>query len=195
HEFIHQLDGEDELPSLCHPDVRNLLPGVDLGQPHGASPGTQEIGWLDLCDRGRKDGRNPGPRSSPEARGRNRRRASLERAFQRGPGGNCGWALDLLPVRLMSRIRSLRPNVTREEAAAEFSPAGPAGLVRHLIFGPLRSVADFYLPFRLFQVVVGNAGKRDQHILGLVSVMAAVRHRIEGSKVRYLLQTWLTAPS
>ncbi|PYX82755.1 MAG: hypothetical protein DMG70_13095 [Acidobacteria bacterium] len=184
----------------------------------------------------------------------------------------------------MSRIRSLRPNVTREEAAAEFSPAGPAGLVRHLIFGPLRSVADFYLPFRLFQVEVGNAGKRDQHILGLeavmgvldlyhfeeipgaseiisvdtrnhpesrlndaraqelvinkfqralfskgffrmrelsivaaplpgelyipywvgfrgsgmrarVSVMDAVRHRIEGSKVRYLLQTWLTAPS
>jgi hypothetical protein len=184
----------------------------------------------------------------------------------------------------MSRIRSLRPNVTREEAAAEFSPAGPAGLVRHLFFGPLRSVADFYIPFRLFQVEVSNAGKPDRHILGLevvmggldlyrfqaipgaseiisvdtrnhpesrlddvraqelvvdkfqralfsqgpfrigklsivatplpgdlyipywvgfrgsgirarVSVMDAVRRRIEGAKVRYLLETWLNAAS
>jgi hypothetical protein len=184
----------------------------------------------------------------------------------------------------MSRIRSLRPNVTREEAAAEFSPAGPAELVRRVMFGPLRSVADFYIPFRLFQVEVSNAGKRDQHLLGLeavmgvldlyhfeaipgasevisvdtrnhpesrlddaraqelvidkfqralfskgffrmrelsivaaplpgdlhipywvgfrgsgtrawVSVMDAVRHRIEGFKVRHLLQTWLAAPS
>jgi hypothetical protein len=184
----------------------------------------------------------------------------------------------------MSRIRSLRPNVTREEAVAEFSPTGPRGLVRRLMFGPLRSVADFYIPFRLFQVEVCNAGKRDEYILGLeavtgmldlyhfdqipdaaeiisldtrnhpesrlddaraqslvidkfqralfskgflqmrelsmvatplpgdlhipywvgfrgsgmhaqVSVMDAVRRRMEGAKVRHLLQTWLTAPS
>jgi hypothetical protein len=74
----------------------------------------------------------------------------------------------------MSRIRSLRPNVSREEAVAEFSPAGPAGLVRRLICGPLRSVADVYIPFRLFQVEVCNAGKRDEHILGLEAVMGVL---------------------
>ena len=184
----------------------------------------------------------------------------------------------------MSRIRSLRPNVTREEAVAEFSATGPRGLVRRLMFGPLRSVGEFYIPFRLFQVEVRNAGKRDEHILGMevvigmldlyhfeqipdaseiisvdtrnhpesrlddaraqalvidkfqralfskgffrmrelsmiatplpgnlhipywvsfrgsgmrarVSVMDAVRRRMEGAKVRHLLQTWLTAPS
>jgi hypothetical protein len=74
----------------------------------------------------------------------------------------------------MSRIRSLRPNVTREEAVEQFSPAGPAGAFRRLVFGPLRSVADFYIPFRLFQVEVSNAGKRDTRILGLEAVVGSL---------------------
>ncbi|HKN33283.1 MAG TPA: hypothetical protein VJX16_08600 [Terriglobales bacterium] len=74
----------------------------------------------------------------------------------------------------MARIRSLRPNVTREEAVEEFSPAGPLGAVRRLIFGPLRSVADFYVPFRLFQIEVRNADRRERHILGLEAVMGVL---------------------
>ena len=47
----------------------------------------------------------------------------------------------------MARIRSLRPNVTREEATAHFS-SGMLDFLRETTFGPLRSVADFYIPFQ-----------------------------------------------
>jgi hypothetical protein len=66
----------------------------------------------------------------------------------------------------MARIRSLRPNVTREEATEHFS-SGMFDFLRESTFGPLRSVADFYIPFRLFQVEILNGGKRDSRIFGL----------------------------
>ena len=49
----------------------------------------------------------------------------------------------------MARIRSLRPNVTREEAMEQFS-SGVLDFLRETAFGPLRSVAEFYIPFQLF---------------------------------------------
>jgi hypothetical protein len=69
----------------------------------------------------------------------------------------------------MARIRSLRPNVTREEATDYFS-SGLADILRTTAFGPLKSVADFYIPFRLFQVEIVNGGKREQRIFGLDAV-------------------------
>ncbi len=69
----------------------------------------------------------------------------------------------------MARIRSLRPNVTREEATEHFS-SGLFDFLRETTFGPLHSVADFYIPFRLFQVEILNGGKRDQRIFGLDAV-------------------------
>ena len=70
----------------------------------------------------------------------------------------------------MSRIRSLKPNVSREEAEKQFSSGGPRDVLRGLLFGPLRSVGEVYLPFRLFQVEVVNAGKREHHFLALDAV-------------------------
>lgn len=69
----------------------------------------------------------------------------------------------------MARIRSLRPNVTREEATEYFS-SGMFHLLRDTTFGPLRSVADFYIPFQLFQIEILNGGKRDLRIFGLDAV-------------------------
>lgn len=69
----------------------------------------------------------------------------------------------------MARIRSLRANVTREEAAEQFS-SGMLDFLRETAFGPLRSVADFYIPFRLFQVEIRNGGKSDRRIFGLDAV-------------------------
>jgi hypothetical protein len=69
----------------------------------------------------------------------------------------------------MARIRSLRPNVTREEATEQFS-SGLADILRTTASGPLKSVADFYIPFRLFQVEILNGGKRDQRVFGLDAV-------------------------
>jgi hypothetical protein len=77
--------------------------------------------------------------------------------------------LDLLETPEMARIRSLKANVTREEAMQQFS-SGVFDFLRDTTFGPLRSVADFYIPFRLFQIEILNGGKRDQRIFGLDAV-------------------------
>jgi hypothetical protein len=69
----------------------------------------------------------------------------------------------------MPRIRSLKPNVSREEAMEQFS-SGMFYFLRDTTFGPLRSVADFYIPFQLFQVEILNGGKRDLRIFGLDAV-------------------------
>src|SRR5712691_13025810 len=70
----------------------------------------------------------------------------------------------------MARIRSLKPNVTRDEAMQQFSPGGAVDFARSLLFGPVRSVADVYIPFRLFQVEIVNGGKREQQFLGLEAI-------------------------
>ncbi len=69
----------------------------------------------------------------------------------------------------MARIRSLRSNVTREEATDYFS-SGLADILRTTASGPLKSVADFHIPFQLFQVEILNGVKRDQRIFGLDAV-------------------------
>src|SRR6185369_5040865 len=73
----------------------------------------------------------------------------------------------------MTRIRTLRPNVTREEAVRQFS-VGLTGRLRELLSGPLRSVADFYIPFRIFDVEINNAGKKDRRIFGLDAVTGSL---------------------
>jgi hypothetical protein len=69
----------------------------------------------------------------------------------------------------MARIRSLKPNVSREEAMRQFS-SGMTAWLRETVLGPLRSVADFYIPFRLFRIEIVNSGKRDQRVFGLDAV-------------------------
>ncbi len=69
----------------------------------------------------------------------------------------------------MASIRSLKPNVTREQALEHFS-RGVSGFLRRSVFGPLRSVAEFYIPFRLFHVEILNSGRRERRIFGLDAV-------------------------
>ena len=88
----------------------------------------------------------------------------------------------------MTRIQTLRPNVSREESLRHFS-GGVAGHLRELLSGPLRSVADFYIPFRIFEVEILNAGKKDRRILGLDAVSGALDpyyfdHLPSGAEVR-----------
>jgi hypothetical protein len=70
----------------------------------------------------------------------------------------------------MAAIRSLRPNVSREEAVEQFAIAGFRGILRETLMGPLRSVADFYIPFQLFQIEVTNRGKTEHRIWGVDAV-------------------------
>ena len=67
----------------------------------------------------------------------------------------------------MPRIRILRPNVNRQEAQEFFSPGGLADGLRNTFFGPLRSVAELYIPFRLFRIEITNRSVTQTEFFGL----------------------------
>jgi hypothetical protein len=70
----------------------------------------------------------------------------------------------------MPRIRSLKPNVTREEAIRQFAPRGLSALFRNVAFGPLRTVAELYIPFHLFRVEIVNRGVNERRLVALDAV-------------------------
>jgi hypothetical protein len=69
-----------------------------------------------------------------------------------------------------SCIRSLRPNVTREEAIRTFTAPGPSSLFWKLRSGPLQRVADAYLPFCLYRVRFHVGGAQRTHLFALDAV-------------------------
>jgi hypothetical protein len=69
----------------------------------------------------------------------------------------------------MPLIRSLKANVTQEEAVEAFS-RGLWPTIQGSISGPLRCVAEFYVPFRLHQAEISNGGKRENLFFGLDAV-------------------------
>lgn len=52
----------------------------------------------------------------------------------------------------MATIRTLKPNVTREEAVRTFSAPGFSALYWRMRSGPLQRIAEAYVPFRLYRV-------------------------------------------
>ena len=64
-------------------------------------------------------------------------------------------------------ICSLKPNVTREEAIAQFTARGATRLSRILTAGPLRSVAELYLPFRIFRARIANRGTLEERLVAI----------------------------
>lgn len=73
----------------------------------------------------------------------------------------------------MPRIRSLRANVTQEEAIQQLA-GGVAGAIRSAVQGPVKSVADFYIPFTLFEVAITNAGRTETQVMGIDSVSGSL---------------------
>lgn len=59
-----------------------------------------------------------------------------------------------------SFIRVLKPNVTQQEALRVFSSAGFSSLYWRIRSGPLRRIADVYVPYFLFRVKCGNMPPR-----------------------------------
>jgi hypothetical protein len=49
-------------------------------------------------------------------------------------------------------IQSLKPNVTQQEALRTFSSVGPSTLYWRMRSGPLRRIADVYVPYWLYRV-------------------------------------------
>ncbi len=69
----------------------------------------------------------------------------------------------------MSRIRSLKPNVTREQAIRHFSE-GMVNRAAGAIRGPVRSLAELYIPYRLFQVKIRSGGREQNQTFALDAV-------------------------
>lgn len=67
----------------------------------------------------------------------------------------------------MPRIRSLRSNVTREQAEEHFSRTGPIAIMKGLVSGPVRSVAEIYIPFRLFRVEIIEPARTQSQFLAV----------------------------
>jgi hypothetical protein len=67
-------------------------------------------------------------------------------------------------------IRSLRPNVTREEAIQAFTAAGISSLYWKLRIGSLQRIADAYIPFRIYKVRYSAGAGRHMHHFALDAV-------------------------
>jgi hypothetical protein len=75
--------------------------------------------------------------------------------------------------RATETIRSLRPNVSREQAMRQFT-GGVHGRLASLLKGPARLSAELHIPYRLFQVTVTNSGRDENRIYALDSVAGAL---------------------
>ena len=64
--------------------------------------------------------------------------------------------------------------MTQGEAIHLFRPNGPTRFVRDVLSGPLRSVAEAYLPFYLFRVTIVNRGRSESSVLGLDAVRGSL---------------------
>jgi hypothetical protein len=67
-------------------------------------------------------------------------------------------------------IRSLRPNVTREQAIQAFTATGVASVYWKLRIGSLQRIADAYIPFRIYKVCYSAGGGRHMHHFALDAV-------------------------
>lgn len=70
----------------------------------------------------------------------------------------------------MGTIFSIRPRVTESEAIDLFFGRGVSRLIRRTVMGGLRSVAQVYLPIRLYRVQIANGKSHEIHWFGLEAI-------------------------
>ena len=70
---------------------------------------------------------------------------------------------------LMPQVQTLKPNVTREEAICHFTN-GVLNRAVEMIRGPVRSLAEFYIPYRLFQVRIRSGGREQTQTFAMDAV-------------------------
>jgi len=66
-------------------------------------------------------------------------------------------------------VAAMRARVDRDEAVAAFA-SGVRGGVRRLMRGPLRSVAQIHLPFRLHEVAIRRGRQNERMVIGIDAV-------------------------
>ncbi len=67
-------------------------------------------------------------------------------------------------------IRSLKPNVTQDEALRTFRASGISSLLWRMRRGPLQKIAKAYVPFRLYRVRYSMNRERVQRIFAMDAV-------------------------
>jgi hypothetical protein len=73
----------------------------------------------------------------------------------------------------METIRSLRPNVSLQEARQRLSTDGLRGALRKLRLGPRRSLAQIYIPFDSFRIEI-NRGSAVENGFLMVDAVAGI---------------------
>lgn len=90
----------------------------------------------------------------------------------------------------MATIYSVKPNVPRNAAIRMLRGAGVVGMIRHFWPGELRSVADAYIPLRIFRTEIRNADRSETLCFGIDAVEGSLDLiRFEGSSDLIELQT------
>jgi len=79
----------------------------------------------------------------------------------------------MTPANGASIVRALKPRIDRDEAVDAFT-RGLSGAMRRVALGPVRSVADVYVPFRLFRIVVTRPRGDERMVLGIDAVTATL---------------------
>jgi hypothetical protein len=74
----------------------------------------------------------------------------------------------------MTRVHSLRPNVTAHEAVTMLRGAGPSRVLRRVANGPLRRIAPLYVPFRAYAVNIRNGQRDDTQFFAVDAVTGAL---------------------
>src|SRR5690242_16713660 len=73
----------------------------------------------------------------------------------------------------MPTLQVLRTNVTREEAIQQFS-GGLSGWLRRATLGPLRLLADVYVPLHLFRIDITNRRRTETRVLGIDAIIGSL---------------------
>jgi hypothetical protein len=70
-------------------------------------------------------------------------------------------------------IATLRSHISRDQAIRTFT-VGPGGWSRRAVLGPLRSIADVYVPFRIYRIHISNGRRRQTTVVGLDAITGAL---------------------
>lgn len=70
-------------------------------------------------------------------------------------------------------IRSLKPNVSREQAVQHFT-SGVLNAAARLTRGRVRSIAELYIPYRTFRVRIRSAGREQSRLFALDAVQGVL---------------------
>src|SRR5437899_4047649 len=74
----------------------------------------------------------------------------------------------------LKKITAFKPTVNREDAVRFFNSSGISKFIRDLQIGRLRSIADVYVPFRIYRVDIDRGATRDSKLIGIDAISGSL---------------------